>query len=101
MARSDTCAARRATVIVRPHAASWKHMTSADRLPDVGEQVEVVFDWNRDLHFAGTVESATSTEIVVQVPSGAPTGDTRLHVYEWAWSQPGQMLALDFVNWEP
>jgi uncharacterized protein YndB with AHSA1/START domain len=72
------------------------------RMPDVGEQVEVVFDWARDHRYVGTVETVEPKGLVVHVTSGgAPVEEPRLLVYEWAWSQPGQILALDYVNWRP
>jgi hypothetical protein len=47
-------------------------------MPDIGERVEVVFEWDRDLGYSGTVEQ--TAPIVVHVP-GQPDDDmSRLHL---------------------
>jgi hypothetical protein len=65
-------------------------------VPEIGEQVEVVFEWDRDIRYSGTVEQ--TAPIVVHV-SGQPDDMSRLHLTEWAWIQHGQILAIESVSW--
>jgi hypothetical protein len=65
-------------------------------VPEIGEQVEVVFEWDRDIRYAGTVEQ--TAPIVVHV-TGQPDDMSRLHLTEWAWIQPGQIVAIESVSW--
>ena len=69
---------------------------ASQRRPGIGEQVEVVFEWDRDLRYSGTVEQ--TAPIVVHV-TGQPDDMSRLHLTEWAWIQPGQIIAIDSVSW--
>ncbi len=65
-------------------------------VPEIGEQVEVVFEWDRDIRYSGTVEQ--TAPIVVHV-TGQPDDMSRLHLTEWAWIHPGQILAIESVSW--
>jgi len=66
-------------------------------MPDIGEQVEVVFEWNHDIRYSGTVER--TAPIVVHVPGQSDPEMSRLYLTEWAWLQPGQIIAIDSVSW--
>ena len=69
----------------------------SEPLPDIGEQVEVVFEWDRDIRYSGTVEQVAP--LVVHVTGQSDPDTQRLHMTEWAWLQPGQILAIDSVSW--
>ena len=56
-----------------------------------------MFEWDRDIRYSGTVEQ--TAPIVVHVAGQSDPEMSRLHLTEWAWIQPGQIIAIDSVSW--